>query len=68
MSVEFEGRKKIHLDDDEENIEAIIRLPRRLFEEIKAEARRRGISTASFVREVLMEALKVPAEIDEEID
>jgi hypothetical protein len=68
MSAEFKGRKKIHLDDDEETIEAIIQLPKSLFEEIKAEAKRRGISTASFVREVLMKALKVPAEIDEEID
>jgi len=68
MSAGFEEKKRIHLDDDEENIEAIIRLPRSLYEEIKAEAERRGISTASFVRETLMKALKVPAEIDEEIN
>jgi hypothetical protein len=68
MSVEFEGRKRIHLDDDEETIEAIIRLPRSLYEEIKAEAERRGISTASFVREALMKALEIPAEIDQEIN
>ena len=68
MSVEFEGRKRIHLDDDEESIEAIIRLPRSLYEDVKAEAEIRGISTASFIRDALMKALKVPAEIDEEIN
>jgi hypothetical protein len=38
MPAEFEGRNRIHLDDDEENIEAIIRLPRTLYEEIKTKA------------------------------
>jgi hypothetical protein len=67
MSVEFEGRKRIRLDDDEEVIEAVIRLPRSLYDGVKAEAKIRGISTASFVRDALMKALKVPAEIGEEI-
>jgi len=68
MSVEFEGRKRIHLDDDEESIEATIRLPRSLYEDVKAEAEIQGISTVSFIRDALVKALKVPAEIDEEIN
>ena len=68
MSAEFEGKKRIRLDDEEEPVEAIIRLPQGLYEDIKAEAKMRGVSTAAFIRNALVKALKVPVAIDKDID
>jgi len=60
--------KRVYLEDDEEPIELTIRVPASLHKKLIEEAKKRGLSQASFVREALMKATETNPELEKEID
>jgi hypothetical protein len=66
MNVKVE--KRVYLEDDEEPIELTVRVPASLHKKIVEQAKQRGLSQASFVREALMKATETNPELEKEID
>lgn len=65
--IEFKPTKRIYLDDAQKTVEVTIRLPGDLYEKVTEQAKKRGLSTASYVREALMTSIDVSPEEEKEI-
>jgi hypothetical protein len=66
MDVKIE--KRVYLEDDEQPIELTVRVPASLHKKIVEQAKQRGLSQASFVREAIMRAVETIPEIEKKID
>jgi len=65
---EIPEKKRVYLEDNEEPLEITLRIPKNLHEKIMEQAKKQGLSQASFVRQCLMKAIETNPETTKQID